>query len=166
MTVSVTGLEEEQSVSATAEPPPTPEDVNRDDVVNILDLVLVAANLGNRGTDLAADVNGDNDCEHPGFGFGSGCAWERGGRTASDPRIATWRSLTARTEVASLVDPSTNARFVGCNDPNGCARARATRGCPDSGEDGIAAQLSESVQPGDVDTFPTLKGCGSHADDI
>ena len=60
VTVSVTGLEEEQSVSATAEPPPIPEDVNRDEVVNILDLVLVAANLGNRGTDLAADVNGDN----------------------------------------------------------------------------------------------------------
>ena len=59
VTVSVTGLEEEQSVSATAEPPPIPEDVNRDDVVNILDLVLVAANLGDQGTDLPADVNGD-----------------------------------------------------------------------------------------------------------
>ena len=59
VTVSVTGIEEEQSVSATAEPPPIPEDVNRDDVVNILDLVAVAANLGNMGTDLAADVNGD-----------------------------------------------------------------------------------------------------------
>ncbi len=57
--VSVTGLEEEQSVSATAGPPPIPEDVNRDDVVNILDLVLVAANLGDQGTDLPADVNGD-----------------------------------------------------------------------------------------------------------
>ncbi len=59
VTVSVTGIEEEQSVSATGEPPPTPEDVNRDEVVNILDLVLVAVNLGNRGTGLAADVNGD-----------------------------------------------------------------------------------------------------------
>ena len=60
VTVSVTGLEEEQSVSATAEPPPIPEDVNRDEVVNILDLVLVAANLGDEGADLAADVNGDD----------------------------------------------------------------------------------------------------------
>ena len=60
VTVSVTGIEEAQSVSATAEPPPTPEDVNGDDVVNILDLVLVAANLGDEGADLAADVNGDD----------------------------------------------------------------------------------------------------------
>ena len=59
VTVSVTGIEEEQSVSATAEPPRTPEDVNRDEVVNILDLVLVAFHLGDRGTGLAEDVNGD-----------------------------------------------------------------------------------------------------------
>ena len=58
VTVSV-GILEEQSVSATAEPPPIPEDVNRDDVVNILDLVSVASNLGDAGADLAADVNGD-----------------------------------------------------------------------------------------------------------
>ena len=58
VTVSVTGIEAEQSVSATAEPPPTPEDVNRDDVVNILDLVSVASNLGDEGADLAADDMG------------------------------------------------------------------------------------------------------------
>ena len=57
--VSVTGILEEQSISATAEPPPIPQDVNRDDVVNILDLVLVASDLGDEGADLAADVNGD-----------------------------------------------------------------------------------------------------------
>ena len=59
VTVSVTGIEAEQSVSATAEPPPIPEDVNRDEVVNILDLVAVAANLGDEGADLMSDVNGD-----------------------------------------------------------------------------------------------------------
>ena len=59
VTVSVMGIAEEQSVSATAEPPPIPEDVNGDDVVNILDLVSVAADLGNEGTDLVSDVNGD-----------------------------------------------------------------------------------------------------------
>ena len=59
VTVSVTGILEEQSVNATAEPPPIPEDVNEDDVVNILDLVSVASNLGDAGADLAADVNRD-----------------------------------------------------------------------------------------------------------
>ena len=59
VTVSVTGIVGEQSASATAEPPPIPEDVNGDDVVNILDLVLVASDLGNEGKNLVSDVNGD-----------------------------------------------------------------------------------------------------------
>ena len=59
VSVSVTGLQEAQSVTAISEPPPIPQDVNRDDVVNILDLVLVASVLGTEGLDLAADVNGD-----------------------------------------------------------------------------------------------------------
>ena len=57
--VGVTGIQEKQSVSAIAELPPIPQDVNRDDVVNILDLVLVASVLGDEGRDLDADVNRD-----------------------------------------------------------------------------------------------------------
>ena len=59
VSVSVTGLQEAQSATAIAEPLPIPQDVNRDDAVNILDLVLVASDLGDEGADLAADVNGD-----------------------------------------------------------------------------------------------------------
>ena len=57
--VAATGIHRTQSVSAIAELPPIPQDVNRDDMVNILDLVLVASALGDEGGDLAADVNGD-----------------------------------------------------------------------------------------------------------
>ena len=57
--VRVTGIQEKQSVSAIAELPPIPQDVNGDDVVNILDLVLVASVLGDEGRDLDADVNRD-----------------------------------------------------------------------------------------------------------
>ena len=57
--VSVTGIEQSQTATAIGELPPVPEDVNRDEVVNILDLVLVASVLGDGGTDSAADVNGD-----------------------------------------------------------------------------------------------------------
>ena len=48
-------------VSTGTEMPPAPlkGDVNGDDVVNILDLVLVASVLGEAGQDLNADVNGD-----------------------------------------------------------------------------------------------------------
>ena len=47
VTVSVTGIHRTQSVTAIAAMPPIPQDVNRDDVVNILDLVLVAGAFGN-----------------------------------------------------------------------------------------------------------------------
>ena len=57
--VAAAGIQEKQSVSAIAELPPIPQDVNRDDVVNILDLVLVASVLGDEGRDLDADVNRD-----------------------------------------------------------------------------------------------------------
>ena len=57
--VAVAGIQEKQTVSAIAELPPIPQDVNRDNVVNILDLVSVASVLGAKGADLAADVNGD-----------------------------------------------------------------------------------------------------------
>ena len=59
VTVSVTGIQEEQTVTAIAEPPPIPQDVNMDDAVNILDLVFVASALGDEGQGLVADVNGD-----------------------------------------------------------------------------------------------------------
>ena len=57
--VAVSGIQERQTAKAIGELPPIPEDVNRDDVVNILDLVRVASALGTEGADLAGDVNGD-----------------------------------------------------------------------------------------------------------
>ncbi len=57
--VAVEGIQETQTVTAIAELPPIPEDVNRDNVVNILDLAAVASVLGNKGQDLPADINGD-----------------------------------------------------------------------------------------------------------
>ena len=57
--VAVTGIQEKKTVSAFAEVAPIPQDVNRDYVVNILDLELVAATLGDKGQDLLADINGD-----------------------------------------------------------------------------------------------------------
>ena len=57
--VAVTGIQEKQMISAIAELPPIPQDVNRDNVVSILDLELVASALGDKGQNLPADINGD-----------------------------------------------------------------------------------------------------------
>ena len=46
-------------VISDTEPPPIATDVNRDGVVNLLDLVLVGSAYGNEGPDLPTDVNGD-----------------------------------------------------------------------------------------------------------
>ena len=57
--VAAAGIQETQTVTAIAELQPIPEDVNRDDIVNILDLVLAAAALGDKGQELSTDINGD-----------------------------------------------------------------------------------------------------------
>ena len=55
ISVSVTGIQEAQYVTAIAEPPPIVQDVNHDDVVNILDLVLVAGALGDTAAAPSVD---------------------------------------------------------------------------------------------------------------
>ena len=87
VTVSVTGIKEKQTVSAFAELPPIPQDVNRDDVVNILDLVLVASVLGDEGTDLSADVNGDGIVNILDLVLVAGALGNAAAAPASDPQV-------------------------------------------------------------------------------
>ena len=59
--VSATGIEVPVTFHAVAdmEAPPITADVNNDGSVNVLDLIVVASELGNTGTNLAVDVNRD-----------------------------------------------------------------------------------------------------------
>ena len=59
--VSATGIESTVTFYAISdtESPPITADVNNDGSVNILDLILIASELGNAGTNLAVDVNRD-----------------------------------------------------------------------------------------------------------
>ena len=59
--VSATGIRGLATFHAIAdtELPPMTADVNNDGSVNVLDLVVIASELGNTGTNLAVDVNGD-----------------------------------------------------------------------------------------------------------
>ena len=61
VSVSPTGIEGTVTFHAISdiESPPITADVNNDSSVNILDLILIASDLGNAGTNLSADVNGD-----------------------------------------------------------------------------------------------------------
>ena len=59
--VSATGIESTATFYAISdtESPSMTADVNSDGSVNVLDLVVIASELGNTGTNLAVDVNGD-----------------------------------------------------------------------------------------------------------
>ncbi len=59
--VSAAGIEGPATFHAVSdtEAPPIAADVNKDGTVNILDLVVVASELGNAGANLTVDVNGD-----------------------------------------------------------------------------------------------------------
>ena len=59
--VSAAGIESPVTFYAISdtESPPITADVNSDGSVNILDLILIASDLGNAGTNLAVDVNRD-----------------------------------------------------------------------------------------------------------
>ena len=59
--VSAAGIQGKATFHAISdtESPPVTADVNGDGNVNILDLILIASELGNQGQNLEADVNGD-----------------------------------------------------------------------------------------------------------
>ena len=93
------------------EPPQLPEDVNKDGVVNIIDLTLVASNFGKTGEN-AADVNGDGvvniiDLTLVAAAFGN---------TASAPEV--WhRDLEVAPTSAEVEQWLRQARQVNLNDP-------------------------------------------------
>ena len=94
VTVSVTGIQEEQTVTAIAEPPPIPQDVNRDDAVNILDLVFVASALGDEGQGLVADVNGDGIVNILDLVMVAGALGNAAAAPSADPRALAMLTAT------------------------------------------------------------------------
>ena len=92
--VAATGIHRTQSVSAIAELPPIPQDVNGDDVVNILDLVLVASVLGDEGGDLAADVNRDGVVNILDLVLVAGAFGNAAAAPSIDPRAITMLTAT------------------------------------------------------------------------
>ena len=93
------------------EPPQLPEDVNKDGVVNIVDLTLVAANFGATGLN-AADVNGDGvvnivDLTRIAAAFG---------RTAAAPFILS-NNLDVAPTGADVIQWLRDARKLNITDP-------------------------------------------------
>ena len=163
--VAATGIHRTQSVSAIAELPPIPQDVNKDDVVNILDLVLVASVLGDEGGDLAGDVNEDGVVNILDLVMVAGAL----GNAAAAPSV----SLVSRPGDRSykggsgaVVGSSGRTRPDRCNVATRRSFLGATLRSADPERNGAIAKLSEPVQSGDVDSVWVGGGCGCHVDDL
>ena len=93
------------------EPPQLPEDINRDGVVNIIDLTFVASNFGKTGQN-DADVNGDGIVNIVDLTLVAGAF----GNTAAAPKIwdINLNSLTTRAQVEQWLQ---EARQINTADP-------------------------------------------------
>ena len=165
--VGVTGIQEKQSVSAIAELPPIPQDVNGDDVVNILDLVLVASVLGDEGGDLAADVNGDGVVNILDLVMVAGAL---GGVAAApsvryrdleqdllSPSLCTRLIAPARAEVGHWLVQAGELDLTDATSREGVLFLEQLLAALDAERDGAITKLSEPVQSGDVDAVSSCR---------
>ena len=102
--------------------PAVPSDVNRDGIVNVLDLVQAAAQFGQIGTDLSGDVNGDgkvdvSDLGHIGSHLGENAAAptlpiDDSNSTINYHSSAVKHQFQALTALESLNPPSCGAHIA------------------------------------------------------
>ena len=135
------------------------EDVNDDGVVNILDLVFVAANLGQTGENTA-DVNNDGVVDIVDLVLVAGAL----GNTAAAAAPFAWShdmeiALT-RADVQKVAYPSTTIGHHRHKDTKGRSLFATTLGSTNPKGDISVTKLSEPVQPRNVDTVSVSHACG------
>ena len=111
--VSATGIEGTVTFYAISdtESPPITADVNSDGSVNILDLILIASELGNEGQNLAADVNRDGVVSILDLILAAGMFEEVAAAPSAHPQLP--KTLT----VVEVQQWLTNARALEIRDP-------------------------------------------------
>ena len=131
-------------------------DVNGDGTVNIADLVLVAGALGKTGQN-AADVNDDGIVNIADLVLVAGAL----GNSAAAPSLHL-QSLDMLT-AADVKLWLSAAQQLGITDTTSQTRSPISAAAPrsvDSEKDSLTCELSESVQPRDMDTVSVVKRCG------
>ena len=111
--VSAAGIESTVTFHAISdtESPPITADVNNDGSVNILDLILIASDLGNAGTNLAVDVNRDGVVSILDLVLAAGMFEEAAAAPPAQPQVP--EALTAVEVQGWLID----ARALQVRDP-------------------------------------------------
>ena len=125
------------------------EDINEDGVVNIQDLVLVGSNFGQTGEN-EADVNGDGvvdivDLVKVARALGNAAA-------APSLHPQTLAMLTTA-DVQSWLTQAQHLNLTDIVSQKGIRFLEQLLTVVDTGKNGAVAELSESIQPGDVDTI-------------
>ena len=137
-------------------PPQLAEDINKDGIVNIQDLVLVASNFGQTGENVA-DVNADGVVNIVDLTLVAGAI----GNAAAAPSV--WgldREIApTRDQVQQWLH---QARQINLTTPayqRGILMLEQLLVILDSERDGTFAKLPESVQPRNLDTLSVSKTC-------
>ena len=133
-------------------------DVNRDGVVNILDLVQVASKFGQRVSGDPADINEDGvvnvvDLVKVAGALGDGAAapsvWDL------SPGV-----IPTRADVQRWLSEAQQLKLTDATSQRGHSLLRKSLSTIDTERDSIVGKLSKSVQPRNVDTLPVSRGCG------
>ena len=150
--VSAAGIQGKLTVTAIAELPPVPEDVNRDDVVNVLDLVIVAGAIGAEGADLAADVNGDGIVNILDLVMVAGALEDAAAAPSSNPKALAMftasdvRGWLAQTSELDLTKATTQGGIIFLEQLLAALTPKETALLPN---------YPKPVQPRDLDTVPS-----------
>ena len=160
--VSAAGIESPVTFYAISEEaPPITADVNSDGNVNVLDLIVVASELGNTGTNLVADVNQDGVVSILDLILAAGMFEEPAAAPSAQPQVL---ETPTAVEVQGWL---TNARALEVKNTimkRGIMVLEQPLGIPDTNKNGIVTKLPESVQSRDVDSVSVGGGCFCHLD--
>ena len=138
-----------------------PGDVNRDGVVNIQDLVLVAGQFGQAGQN-DADVNGDGVVNIQDLVLVAGAL----GNAAAAPSGRDLEIALTRADVRQWLTQAQGFRPGGCGITTRYSRFRTLFSNVETKKDNTLAKLPESVQPGDLDTVPPRQPCRCATHDL
>ena len=139
------------------------EDINADGIVNIQDLVAVAAAIGQTGEN-DADVNGDGEVNIHRPRRSRSCYRRRRSRACRPPPTSHRTSDSRRR--ATVDRTGTTARPYGTENTTRSSVPSIPFGGTHAARDAIAGELPEPVQPRDVDTLSTRKPCGCSTNNL
>ena len=141
---------------------PLPADVDGNGVVNILDLVRIAARLGRTGPD-PADVNRDGTVNIRDIVLAAALMGTEAAAPSAGMGVGGSRLPLRAEDIQLWLTQAQHIDAAGSNLPQRGDRPKAPDGNVDTEKDRTPAQLSEPVQSRDMDTLSTRRSSRCYA---